>query len=211
MPATQDSYPKKSHQDIGEPIVDPSWRLVVFVGPSGSGKDTLMVKSRDKLLAEGYNVHIVRRSITRPSDHNEAFESLTRDQFIEHEANGRFILSWDIYGNQYGIPREQIDPYIMAGHVVLVNLSRAKTLELKQHYPEAKLVLVKTPSETAKKRIENRKRDEPVEMLVARLKRFNEPIKIPFPELVILNDGSINASTWVLVEFLRSLASKSGG
>ena len=182
-----------------------SKRLVAFVGPSGSGKDTLMVKVRDLLLSSGIDIHIVQRMITRKPDSTEGFLTLSADDFIKKIENKHFVLHWDIYGNKYGIPHEEIDPYLESGYIVLVNLSRTALTKLKQIYPKAKIVVIHVSKELAAERIKIRKRDTG-KNLEARISRLQEKVDVPFPDLIIKNEGEINLSLQVLEEFLRVLS-----
>ena len=66
-------------------IKEASRRLVAFVGPSGSGKDTLQAKLMGLLLASDIDVHIVTRQITREQDQTEKFNSITTSDFDQME------------------------------------------------------------------------------------------------------------------------------
>lgn len=178
-----------------------SGHLIVFVGSSGSGKDTLMVKARDFL---DLNCHIVQRWITRENDETEGFRSTTVEEFKEAIKENIFALYWEIYGNYYGVPKSEINPFLENG-IVLLNLSRSLLPKLKELYPKALIVLVEVSNDIAEERIRKRKRDQG-EMLDARLKRLHEDIDLGLiPDLVIKNNSrTISATISVLLEFLRA-------
>lgn len=180
-------------------------RLIIFIGPSGSGKDTLMVKSRDVLLSEDLNVHIVQRWITRPSDKTEQFKSITEEEFDRCVNANNFALFWKIYGNCYGVPWQEINPYLEKKFVVLLNLSRKELINIKKIYPNCRVVLVEVSSSLAEERIKQRKRDQGI-MLDARLKRLQEKVILPFiPDLIIKNNAkTINSTLVILKEFLKA-------
>ena len=97
-------------------------RLIYLIGPSGSGKDSLLDAARARLAERG--CRIVRRVITRSAEAvGEAALGVSAQQFAEMEAQGAFALSWHANGLAYGIPRE-IDDWLAAGQDVLVNGSR---------------------------------------------------------------------------------------
>jgi ribose 1,5-bisphosphokinase len=94
--------------------------LVLVVGPSGAGKDTLLNATR-RALAGDARFRFVRRVITRPADPGgEDHESVTTAQF----AARAFALQWHAHGLHYGIPAD-IAPDLAAGTVVVANVSRA--------------------------------------------------------------------------------------
>lgn len=183
---------------------DLSSKLIVFIGASGSGKDTLLVKCRDQILAEDLNVHIVERWISRDHDETEQFRSITVNQFEQAIKEDVFALHWRIYGNCYGVPRSEIDPYLKKG-IVLLNISRAELSNLKKLYPHARVVLIEVTSKLAEERIKRRNRDRG-EMLDERLTRLKQKIDLPFiPDLIVKNNSkTINSILVVLTEFLRA-------
>ena len=85
-----------------------SSRLIVFIGPSGSGKDTLMVRARDQILAEDLNCHIAQRWISRDHDDTEQFRSISVEEFDQCINDNTFALHWRIYGNCYGVPSAKV-------------------------------------------------------------------------------------------------------
>lgn len=181
-----------------------SSRLVIFVGPSGSGKDTLMVRVRDQILSEDLNCHIVERWITRKNDETEQFRSITRAEFNQAVKDNVFAVSWEIYGNCYGVPWSEIDPNLEKG-VVLLNLSRKELSKIRSLYPKCRVVVVEVATELAEERIKSRKRDKGTN-LDARLQRLHTKIDLPFiPDLIIKNNShAINSVIVILSEFIRA-------
>jgi len=108
-------------------------RLIFLIGPSGSGKDSLIDASRERLAAAG--VEIARRVITRSAEaKGEAAHGVTPEQFETLRAQGAFAMHWHANGLDYGIA-QQVDEWMAAGRAVLVNGSRAYLAEARQRYP----------------------------------------------------------------------------
>ena len=81
-----------------------SGTLVLVVGPSGSGKDTLIGGAARDLAGDGAFV-FPRRIITRPTEAGgEPHIAQTLPAFEEAEKAGAFALSWRAHGLAYGIP-----------------------------------------------------------------------------------------------------------
>jgi ribose 1,5-bisphosphokinase len=101
--------------------------LVLVVGPSGAGKDSLLNAARD-VFRNNTRLHFVRRVITRPPDpHGENHEAVTEAEFDRRD----FALSWSAHGLRYGIPTHVIH----AAPVVVVNVSRSVIDDAAQRFP----------------------------------------------------------------------------
>ena len=78
-------------------------RLIYLIGPSGSGKDSLMDAARDTLAER--NCRVVRRVITRSAEAvGEAAQAVDVEQFEHMREHGAFALNWQANGLHYGIP-----------------------------------------------------------------------------------------------------------
>jgi ribose 1,5-bisphosphokinase len=145
-----------------------SGRLIYLIGPSGSGKDSLLDAARERLAER--DCVIVRRVITRSAEAvGEDAIGVSPAEFDQQEAAGGFALSWRANGLAYGIPR-QIDDWLAAGQDVLVNGSRAYLPEARQRYPELLAVLLQVDEAVLRQRLLARGR-ESAEQIEARLAR----------------------------------------
>ncbi len=109
-------------------------RLIYLIGPSGSGKDSLLDAAREPLAQ--CDCRIVRRVITRSAEAiGEAAHGVSAEQFATMQAQGAFALSWKANGLSYGIPID-IEQWLAAGQDVLVNGSRGYLPQARERYPE---------------------------------------------------------------------------
>src|ERR1700729_2806002 len=77
--------------------------LFFVVGPSGSGKDSLIDGARTVLEPTGRYV-FARRVITRPAGSaGEDHEFTTEEEFARRESLGDFLISWNAHGLRYGL------------------------------------------------------------------------------------------------------------
>ena len=144
-------------------------RLIYIMGPSGSGKDSLMAEARLRLPAEA-PVVFAHRYITRPADAGgENHVALSRAEFQLRLSRGLFALSWESHGFAYGIGRE-IDIWMEAGLSVVANGSREALSRAVMAYPELLPVLVDVPEEILRQRLGARGREDAGE-IKARLAR----------------------------------------
>jgi ribose 1,5-bisphosphokinase len=134
-------------------------RLIYIMGPSGSGKDSLMAEARLRLPAEA-PVVFAHRYITRPADAGgENHVALSRAEFQLRLSRGLFVLSWQSHGFAYGIGRE-IDIWMQAGLSVVVNGSRGALSVVLKAYPGLLPVLVEVSVETLRERLAVRGRED---------------------------------------------------
>jgi ribose 1,5-bisphosphokinase len=146
-------------------------RLVYLMGPSGSGKDSVMAAARTTL--ERHHVFVARRVITRSAEaKGEDALSVSPDRFEQLRAEGAFALHWQANGLSYGIPVE-IDDALRQGRTVLVNGSRAHLARARQRYPDLLAILLTVEPQVLRQRLLSRGR-EPLEDIERRLARSRE-------------------------------------
>lgn len=174
--------------------------LVLVVGPSGAGKDTLLAYARAKLAGHA-DIRFARRRITRPTDATEDHVSVDAAAFAEALAQGRFPLHWQANGLSYALG-EEVAQDISAGRIVVANGSRAAVAEARARFARVKLVHVTAPTEMLAARIAARGRESAGDVL-ARLKR-EPPLDAP-PDLTVLNVGAVETAGAALAGFLRGL------
>lgn len=142
--------------------------LIYLIGPSGSGKDSLLQAVRAPLERQG--CHLVRRVITRSAEAvGEEAQAVTFAEFDALEAAGAFAMSWRANGLAYGIPA-QINDWLSDGDDVLVNGSRAYLEQARRMYPDLLAVLLSVDTQILRQRLLARGRESVAE-IDARLAR----------------------------------------
>jgi len=179
-----------------------SGRLIFLIGPSGSGKDSLIEQSREQLAAAG--VQIARRVITRSAEaKGEAAQGVTPERFEAMRAAGEFAMHWRANGLDYGIPA-QVDQWLAQGRSVLVNGSRAYLPQARLRYPDLLAVCLEVKPEVLRQRLLARGRETPQE-IDERLAR-NAGMRLEQDSTVHLLDNSGSLATAVdgLLQLLRA-------
>jgi phosphonate metabolism protein PhnN/1,5-bisphosphokinase (PRPP-forming) len=160
-------------------------RLFAIVGPSGSGKDTLL----DGLIRARPDVHRARRTISRPpSDATEGFESVTEAEFAHLCAAGAFALHWPAHGLGYGIRHAEFDP-LEEGRTVVFNGSRKALPEAMERFPDLRVIVISVSPEILAARLAARGR-ETADAITARLSRAALDLPVGRAGTVIPNDGT---------------------
>lgn len=176
--------------------------MVVVVGPSGAGKDSVMSYAA-RHFADEVRVKFVRRVITRPADAGgEAHQAIDADGFRRHEAEGDFAVSWDAHGLSYGIPRETLDE-LAEGVTLIANGSRSALPAFAAIYPRLKVVVVTARPEILAARLAARGR-ESAEAIAKRLDRAVPEIVVASDTVVIDNSGALDDAGEAFVSVLTA-------
>lgn len=156
--------------------------LLLVVGPSGAGKDTLIDLARVR-FADDARVLFARRLVTRPPGAGEANGTLAQAEFEEGRAAGRFPLCWQAHGLSYALGPE-VGEVIAAGGVAVANGSRATLPEARARFRHVRVVEVTAPPAVRAARLAARGRESAAD-IEERLRRSPE-VDVA-PDLVIDN------------------------
>ena len=175
--------------------------LVLVVGPSGSGKDTLIAKARDA-LRDDPRYAFPRRVITRAAVPSaEDHDTMTEHEFNEALAMNSFALHWQAHGLFYGIRRECLDD-MSNGQTVIINVSRGVIPSAERLGFPVVILSVQCRPDLLAERIAARGRESKDDIL-ARLKR-EAPIAVTSAKLIeIRNETTIDEAASRFVAAIR--------
>lgn len=167
-------------------------RLIFLIGPSGSGKDSLIDAARVHLLENG--VEVARRVITRSAEsRGEAALSVSPEVFEQMCEDGEFAMHWQANGLQYGIP-VQVNEWLSSGRHVLVNGSRGYLPEARRRYPNLLAIRLEVAPQVLRERLLTRGR-ESVEQVEQRLARSALLQAGDDPDVHVLDNSTSLADT----------------
>ena len=138
------------------PVMFGPGRLVLVVGPSGAGKDTLIGLARAALADDG-NVLFPRRLVTREASPSEDNEYASPEAFQSALSRGDLAVHWEAHGHCYGLPCSIIDD-IHADRTVIVNVSRTVVEAMRRAFVDVVVVAVTAPPEVLAERLAARTR-----------------------------------------------------
>jgi ribose 1,5-bisphosphokinase len=174
--------------------------LVLVVGPSGAGKDTLLNEARAACTGDD-TICFVRRSVTREASTAEDHASCSNAEFEQALADGAFSFWWEAHGLKYGVP-VSIEVDLAAGLTVVCNASRNIVADLRERYARCCVVLITAPEDVRRARLAARERASDGDVM-RRATRAAPGVEELRPALVIDNIGTIEEGTEVLLAFLR--------
>jgi len=175
-------------------------RLVLVVGPSGAGKDTLL-RLAQAACADDPGVVFPRRIVTRPSSPDEDNIAVSPDEFDRARDHGDFAMQWDAHGHSYALPRE-INDAIRAGRTVVANVSRTVIGALRQTYANVVVVAITAPPDVLAQRLAARARQSDGD-IAERLTRSIDDATAQ-ADVTILNAGSAEDHSRELVRVVRN-------
>ena len=182
--------------------------LILVVGNSGSGKDSIMKGVKEKFPSELKKLCLTQRFITRPPSDTEDNFAVTPEDFKKMSLQGRFALEWNIYGLDYGVPIE-IDDWMRKGHLVLVNVSRSIVKKARDIYQNILVVFIEVPFEITLKRIKERARERE-EKLEERIQRAKKNQSFPEADFIVDNSGDLEDAINKFLSYLLTTIKASG-
>jgi ribose 1,5-bisphosphokinase len=174
-------------------------RLVLVVGPSGAGKDTLLGLAK-AACADNTNIVFPRRVITRAASASEENEEVSVGTFQEALTRGEYAMHWEAHGHCYALSRA-IDDDIRAGRTVVANVSRTVIGAMRCAYADVVVVSITAPEEVLAKRIAMRARSSDGG-LEGRLRRTVEDASAA-PDVTIVNTSSAEYHARQLVRAIK--------
>ena len=179
--------------------------LVLFSGPSGVGKDTVLeiVLNKDKTLKK--SVSCTTREIRENEVDGKDYYFISVPDF-EQMIDNNEVLEYAKYGkNLYGTPKAPVDKWLDEGKIVILKIEVQGAVNIKKLYPDAVGIFILPPSMDE---LENRLRSRATEKEEDILKRLeiarNEIQQSNNYDYLVINDDLDRASENVL-EILHNI------
>lgn len=179
--------------------------LILFSGPSGVGKDTVLdvVLNKDKTLQKSVSLTTRSRRENEIDGKDYYFISIPK---FEHMINNGEVLEFARYGrNLYGTPKVPVDKWLAEGKTVILKIEVKGAAKIKKKYPDAVAIFLMPPS---MKELESRLRfrgTEDEDDIRRRLEIACEEVKKSVDyDYVVVNDNLDSASDNVLT-IIKSL------
>ncbi|RXJ87538.1 AAA family ATPase [Arcobacter sp. CECT 8985] len=140
--------------------------IILIVGASGVGKDTLIRQFKNK-----EDINVVRRYITRKSNEHENNHFITKDNFKKLQMQSFFISSWFAHDNFYGIPKNSLK-----AKTNIISVSRSVIKDFENKFNNVFTINITLEKNELKQRLLKRSR-ESLEQIEKRLKRADYEVE----------------------------------
>jgi guanylate kinase len=151
-------------------------KLIIFTGPSGVGKGTLMRSLLQRHPELYYSVSVTTRS-PRPGEvDGKDYYFISRNKFEDLAQRSEFLEWAEFAGNYYGTPREPVERQIDEGKLVVLEIELEGARQVRASFANNLSIFILPPSfQELENRIRNRGNDSE-EAITRRLQRAQAEI-----------------------------------
>ncbi len=186
-------------------MVNKEGLLILFSGPSGVGKDTVLdvILNNNKGLQK--SISLTTRDIRENEVDGKDYYFISVPQFEQMIEQGE-VLEYAKYGhNFYGTPKAPVDKWLNEGKTVILKIEVQGAENIKKLYPDSVAIFLLPPSmEELEKRLRSRGTEAEADIL-KRLEIAKEEVdKSKNYDYFVVNEDIDSASNEV-VSILKSL------
>lgn len=168
--------------------------LIVFSGPSGAGKDTIL----KKLLESSQNIKLSISATTRSPRTGEQdgidYHFLTKEKFLQLIEKDEMLEHAEYCGNFYGTPSAPIENWMNGGNDVILEIEVQGGAQIKKKRPDCVSIFILPPSIQELEQRLRARNTENEETIQKRMAVAREEIKLAKNyDYVVINDTVENA------------------
>ena len=120
--------------------------VFIISGPSGSGKDTLLIELFKKCPEIEFSISSITRDMRVGEVQGEKYNFISREEFEKMIAED-MLLEYNCYvGNYYGTPKAPVVAATKAGKDIIIEVDVNGAHNIRQKLPEAISIFIMPPS-----------------------------------------------------------------
>ncbi len=168
--------------------------VFIISGPSGSGKDALMVELFKKEPDLFFSISSVTRNMREGEKEGEKYNFISREKFEAMIENDEF-LEYNLYvDNYYGTPKAPVEKAVNEDRNVFIEVDVNGAKNIRKRLPEAISIFVMPPSFEELKRRLSARGTESDEVIALRLSAALREIKRAKEyDYIVVNDVLFDA------------------
>ena len=152
----------------------PKGLAFVLSGPSGSGKDTVLARVRERMPELGFSISCVTRPRRGSDKEDGKYRFVSVAEFEAMQKENAFLEHNIFLGNYYGTPRRPVEEALDRGEDIVIEIDVNGAAQIRRSLPETVSLFILPPSmEVLRARLLGRSTDSPE----AAQKRLNEAIR----------------------------------
>ncbi|MDO8684300.1 MAG: guanylate kinase [Armatimonadota bacterium] len=169
--------------------------LFVLSGPSGVGKDALLIHFLETCPGVTKCVTATTRDPRPGETAGKDYQFISLDEFKRMIEAGEFLEYAEVHDHLYGTPRKLVEETLESGIDVILKIDVQGGLAVKKLMPEAILVFLAPPSiEELERRLRNRLTESEPEITKRLLDAGSELERIPEYDYLIENGDLADAA-----------------
>jgi guanylate kinase len=179
--------------------------LLVLSGPSGVGKDTVLEAMRRAHPEIFFTVTATTRA-QRPGEIDHVhYIFYGQEQFESDVAQGEFLEHAEVYGNRYGVPKNQVRRALARGQDVLIKVDVQGAATIRELAPQAVFIFLAPPSmEELTRRLRSRKTED-IDELLRRVRTAERELEaVELFDYVIFNENDEVENTVAAIEAIMT-------
>lgn len=151
--------------------------LIVLSGPSGVGKDAVLSGIKRRWSSFHYAVTATTRPKRRGERDGVDYHFFSRDEFEEMIKKNKLVEWANVYGNLYGVPKQELQQALARGQDVMVKVDVQGAASIKEIAPQAVFIFISPPSmDELRQRLRQRKTESRFDLKL-RIKAAQDEMK----------------------------------
>lgn len=173
--------------------------LISVSGPSGTGKGSVLAKVKEMNSSFGTSISVTTREPREGEKDGVDYYFKSKDEFMKMYEEGEILEYDEFVGNFYGTPTIALQEMSEEGTDVLLDLTIAGSMALKENFEQSVTIFLLAPSyEELEKRLRGRGTDSD-EAIKARLEMARQETNyVGNFDYVVINDDIEEAANKVL-------------
>ena len=169
--------------------------LVIFSGPSGSGKGTVLKEFLAKRDDARVSVSMTTRQPREGDIDGVHYYFVTREYFEKKIADNKMLEYAEYNHNMYGTPKDPVDDMLREGKIVILEIEVQGAEKIRKLYPDAVSIFLMPPSMSVLEERLRGRNSEDEETINHRLVIAREEIRRAGEyNYIVVNDTVDNAS-----------------
>ncbi len=174
--------------------------LIVISGPSGVGKGTvrkaLFEMPKHNLV---YSVSMTTRPMRKGEVNGVDYYFVSKEEFLERKASGKFLETAEFVGNYYGTPLDKVNEQLDKGNEVVLEIEVEGAQQVKKKVPDCVMIFIVPPGKQALYDRLRRRGTESEEVIQQRIEKANREFQVAhLYDYIVVNDEVHNAADKIM-------------